>query len=196
MATQVGQVVWYVTGRFYGPAQGSPFDAGYFLYVAGISANLFNGAPSESTAYLTFSADPITVTPASNGNLSLSLDATGQFSVYLQTTPAGNFNEPSSFITTTKVATFQRVSLVVGEGQGTGYWGNAPHTLSNNVFSATLVSSTPFQLGGQTYDFAQLLPTGITQWGMGSSQPSNLLPTYPSITPFVGSAVAMGPAVT
>lgn len=37
--------------------------------------------------------------------------------------------------------------------------------LGMNVFSARLVSSRPFELGGRTYDLRRLMPHGVTQWG-------------------------------
>jgi hypothetical protein len=48
------------------------------------------------------------------------------------------------------------------------------------------------ELGGKLYDFAKLLPHGITQWGTAST---NLLPPvgeFTTVVPFVGSAIKAG----
>ena len=58
-----GEVAWYVTGRFYAAEDKKLFDAGYFLNVQGIDAELFCGKPGEGTAHLTFLADPFTAAP-------------------------------------------------------------------------------------------------------------------------------------
>ena len=63
---------------------------------------------------------------------------------------------------------------------------------SLNVFSARLVSSRPFELGGRRYDLRRLLPNGITQWGTAATTAVAQLPGYRSVIPFVGSAVAIG----
>lgn len=185
-----GEVAWYVTGRFYARPDGSLRDAGYFLHVEGIDAPLFAGAPGEGTAHLTFLAHPFTATPVRNGDLSLGLDAKGDFAVYLNRAPAGTFDDPESFGAGEEVARFRRVAVVTGATLGTGS-ADAP-LLALDVFSARLAASRPFELGGRTYDFARLMPHGITQWGTASTTPAATLPGYTSVIPFVGSAVAIG----
>lgn len=83
------ELAWYVTGRFYIADDGTLADFGYFLHLAGIGAGLFSGAPDASTAHFTFAARPFRADTVGNGGLSLALDAVGEFSVYLQRTPAG-----------------------------------------------------------------------------------------------------------
>ena len=79
-----GEVAWYVTGRFYAAANNGPLlDAGYFLQLQGIDAGLFSGDPGEGTAHLTFLANPFTAVNLSNGDITLGLDAVGDFAVYL-----------------------------------------------------------------------------------------------------------------
>lgn len=189
-----GEVAWYVTGRFYASEDGSTLlDAGYFLHLQGVEGGLFCGTPGEGTAHLTFLAEPFTATNVQNGDLTLGMDAIGDFAVYLNPLPAAGFHDPASFGAGVEVARFRRVAVVTGATVGTGS-ANQP-LFSLNVFSARLVSSQPFELGGRTYDFRRLVPNGITQWGTAATTgvSDGGAPGYKStVLPFVGSAVAIG----
>jgi hypothetical protein len=187
-----GEVAWYVTGRFYAAddEQRTLRDAGYFLHLQGIDAPLFSGAPGEATAHLTFLADPFTASTLRNGNLALGMDAVGDFSVYLNRQPAATFDDPASFGAGEEVARFRRVAVVTGATVGVGAQDRP--LLGLNVFSARLVHSRPFELGGRRYDLRRLMPNGITQWGTSAAAPAAELPGYTSIVPFVGSAIAIG----
>ena len=77
-----------------------------------------------------------------------------------------------------------------GATLGTGS-ANTP-LLALNVFSAQLVSSRPFELGGRRYDLRRLMPNGITQWGTAATTAVAPPPGYTSVLPFVGSAIAIG----
>ncbi|HST58894.1 MAG TPA: hypothetical protein VLK84_09405 [Longimicrobium sp.] len=187
-----GEVAWYVTGRFYAGAGGALLDAGYFLHLQGIEGELFSGAPGEGTARLTFLADPFTSTPVQNGDLTLGMDAIGEFAVYLNRQPAATFDDPASFGAGEEIARFRRVAVVTGATLGTGT-ANQP-LLGLNVFSAQLVSSRPFELDGQRYDLRRLMPSGITQWGTSAATPTGAVANYPTVLPFVGSAIAIGGA--
>jgi hypothetical protein len=185
-----GEVAWYVTGRFYKALDGSLLDAGYFLNLQGIGGRLFSGPPGEGTAHFTFLADPFTATPLANGSLSLGLDATGEFAVYLNRHPAASFDAPASFGAGEEIARFRRASVVTGATVG----GGAADTplFSLNVFSARLVSSRPFEFDGRRYDLRALMPNGVTQWGTSAATPAAQLPGFTSVLPFVGSAIAIG----
>lgn len=185
-----GEVAWYVTGRFYAAADKTLRDAGYFLHLQGIDGGLFAGTPGEGTAHLTFLAEPFTAAPLRNGDLSLGLDARGDFSVYLHPHPSATFDDPASFAAGEEVARFRRVAVVTGATLGAGS-ADTP-LLALNVFSARLVHSRPFRLAGRTYDLGRLMPHGITQWGTAAVTPAAALPGYTSIIPFVGSAIAIG----
>jgi hypothetical protein len=187
-----GEVAWYVTGRFYAANDGSMLDAGYFLHLQGLSGvELFAGFPGEATAYLTFLADPFTAKTVHNGDITLGLDAVGDFAVYLREEPGASFDRPESFGEGLEVARFRRVSVVTGATVGKGS-ANQP-LFALNVFTARLVSSRPFDLGGRRYDFGTMLPHGITQWGTAATAPITPPPTgKTSVLPFVGSAVAIG----
>ncbi|HSU16951.1 hypothetical protein [Longimicrobium sp.] len=181
-----GEVAWYVTGRFYAGEGGSAFDAGYFLHLQGIEGALFSGAPGEGTAYLTFLADPFTATKVANGDISLGLDAVGEFGVYLNRDPRATFDDPATFGAGEEIARFRRVSMVVGATVGAGE-ANRP-LFSSNVFSARLVRSREFELGGRRYDLRRLMPNGVTQWGTAATTATGSSPAIP----FVGSAIAIG----
>jgi hypothetical protein len=185
-----GEVAWYVTGRFYAAEDGSMRDGGYFLHLQGIDGGLFSGEAGEGTAHLTFLADPFTARPVANGNLALGLDAIGDFAVYLNRRPAATFDDPGSFGAGEEVARFRRVSVVTGTTLGVGTENRPIFAL--NVFSARLVSSKPFELGGRRYDLRRLMPHGITQWGTAATAQAGTLPGFTSILPFVGSAIAIG----
>lgn len=186
------ELAWYVTGRFYLDHKKTHnlADYGYFLHLAGIDpADLFDGAPGEGTARLTFAATPFSAGGITNGGLSLSLDPVGEFSLYLQHTPVGTFNDPLSFAQGERIATFRRTSLVVGTAVNNAE-GHA--LVASNVFSARLVESSPFTLGGKHYDLARMLPVGVTQFGTAEGVPISPTPTgYLKAMAFSGSAIAL-----
>lgn len=166
---RIGEVAWYVTGRFYVAEDHSIRDAGTFLHLQGVRAPL------------TFLSEPFQAMNIENGTLKLGIDTAGSFSVYLNAD--ASYDDPSSFARGECVATFRRVSIVVGTQVGSA--------VTLNTFSATLTGSREFEHDGVRYDFARLLPHGITQWGTAS--PVAIAPPPPGFTtvvPFVGSAVA------
>jgi hypothetical protein len=185
-----GEVAWYVTGRFYAAEGGALLDAGYFLHLRGIDAGLFTGPPGEATAVLTFLADPFTATPVTNGNLALGMDAVGEFAVYLNRHAGATFGDPASFGAGEEIARFRRVSVVTGVTVGSG--ADDRPLFSQNLFSARLVSSREFELGGRRHDLRRLMPHGITQWGTAAAKATGAVPGYPTVVPFVGSAIAIG----
>jgi hypothetical protein len=165
---RTGEVVWYVTGRFY--KTGSQlFDVGYFLHLQGVAGNL---------ALLTFAAEPFGSRSIDNGGLSIGIDERGTFSIYLRATAGASFDDPTSFAEGIRVATFSRVAMVPTTTVG---------TLLQNVFTAQLVSSEPFELDGVAYDFRELVGYGITQWGTADAATDAA-----NGVPFVGSAIRVG----
>jgi hypothetical protein len=188
---RAASVAWYVTGRFYTGVDRTTQDMGYFLHLAGISGELFDGDPSELTAWFTFRSTPFTSKPVSNGSLSLGLDTTGTFSVYLKSKPGASFDHPDTFSDGEPIATFRRVSVVMGT-TFTAPKRRHEDLLALNVFSATLVSSREFEFQGARYDFKDLVPHGITQWGDASPTPLHTPPDFEQVCAFVGSAIAIG----
>ncbi|MFL6199308.1 MAG: hypothetical protein ACJ76J_09040 [Thermoanaerobaculia bacterium] len=187
------RVAWYVTGRFYEDEQSRIQDLGYFLYLNGVSGSLFNGSTlGESSARLTFRSEPFTAKPVTNGNISIGLDAVGDFSVYLNLAGGASFDRPGSFSQGQRVAVFRRNSVVMGETLSSPILGGL--AIGMNVFSADLVESTPFELpdGKGRYDFRDHLPNGVTQWGIASENPLATFGPYQRIVAFTGSAIAAG----
>lgn len=187
-------VAWYVTGRFYEDQNNLLQDVGYFLYLGGVTGSLFDpamGDMGEGTARLTFRSEPFSSKPVTNGDVSIGLDAVGTFSLYL--TPGGaTFDNPDSFSQGQRIAVFRRVSVVMGETLSSPVPGGL--AIGMNVFSAELVESTPFELpdGDGPVDLRELLPNGITQWGLASENPLPTFGTYQRIVAFTGSAIAVG----
>ena len=181
---RTGEVVWYVTGRFFTDSNGNLFDIGYFLAIQGIEASLFSDPTmSEATAWFTFSAAPFSAASVDNGGLNIGVDATGSFSLYLLDAPGASFADTDTFSAGTCIATFSRVNVV----PTTKVAVDGSATLLSNVFTAKLVSSTPFAFGGVTYDFAELVGFGITQWGTAATEAASA----PGV-PFLGSAIRVG----
>lgn len=181
----VAEVVWYVMGRFY--AQGSSLeDVGYFLHVQGIHDGLFSEPKrSEATALLTFASAPFTAPEIDNGGLSIGIDLKGTFNLYVRETPGATFDDPKSFAAGRCVATLKRVAIV----PTTKVALSSTATLLSNVFTAKLVASEPFELGGVQYDFRNLVGAGITQWGTAATEPLTPPAPYSAVVPFVGSAI-------
>jgi hypothetical protein len=186
-----GRVAWYVTGRFYLDEQDKLQDLGYFLHLEGVRGALFNGGSvGEATARLTFRSAPFEAQTVTNGNISIGLDVRGDFSVYLNPAGGGDFGDPDSFSRGTRVAVFRRSSVVMGTTLSSPIPGG--FAVAMNVFSADLVESTPFTLDGAQYDFRDLLPQGITQWGTLNSNPLAAFFPFTRIAAFTGSAIAAG----
>jgi hypothetical protein len=176
---RAGQVVWYVSGRFYAPLDSSAaFDAGFFLHLP--------ICDSDQTDQFTFLAQPFTAQEQWNGDLKIGIDPVGEFSVFYQQSPVANYDDPMSFGAGEHIATFRRASIVAGV--------QVANLASTNVFSSLLIWSKPFIHEGREYDFRALLPHGVTQWGTASTNPIPNPPIgYAAVIPFVGSAIAVGP---
>ncbi len=187
-------VAWYVTGRFYEDQNGLLQDLGYFLHLSGVTGSLFSGPKGEGTARLTFRSEPFAAKTVTNGDISIGLDDVGTFNLYLN--PGGaTFDSPESFSQGQRIAVFRRTSVVMGETL------SAPSSpipgglaIGMNVFSAELVESAPFKLpdGNGPVDLRDLLPNGITQWGLASENPLPTFGTFQRIVAFTGSAIAVG----
>ena len=187
------EIAWYVTGRFYKACDGSLADNGYFLHLPFLDVPLFDGKRGEGTAHFTFAARPFTSQPVENGGLSLGIDPVGEFSLYLQRSPAGDFDDPHSFAKGERIATFRRASLVVGTTVSAPVGKQSEALIGTNVFSAHLIASTPFEFGGTRHDIAEHLGRGVTQFGTSAETP--ILPPpvgYDLVLPFTGSAIAIG----
>jgi len=179
------QIVWQHTGRVYlNQDTGKAVYAGYVVHLDGVSASLFNGSPSEETAYFTFSTDVLSLTPMpSNGDLTLYLVSAGSFNVYYNPSPNGSWSDPSTFSSGRLIATFKRDESLFPFFTTLGFHG----------VSETLGFSQEFTFNGQTYNFCRMVPNGITFASFFSSTPQSTgRADYPVAFAAAGTTVAVG----
>lgn len=193
------ELAWYVTGRFYrSSADDALADYGYFLHLSTVAGALFDGEADEGTAHFTFAARPFRARAVSNGALSLGLDPAGEFSVYLQRRPAGDFDRPESFAEGERIATFRRAGLTVGTTVAAAVGAGPAPIVADNVFTARLIDSRPFEFAGAQYDLARIVGRGVTQFGTMATIPVAVPAhgphpsAYALVLPFTGSAIALG----
>ncbi|TKR29524.1 hypothetical protein FCE95_15435 [Luteimonas gilva] len=200
-ALSSAELAWYATGRFYEAEDGSLADYGYFLHLPFAEASLFDGAiMGETTAHFTFAAKPFQAKAVVNGALKLGLDPVGEFSLYLQRRPAGDFGDPASFAQGECIATFRRASLAVGTTVAANLALNGASVslplVGANVFTAHLIASVPFEFGGRRYDLEESVGRGVTQFGTAAAAAIAPPPGYRTVLPFTGSAIALGSGAT
>ena len=178
------QVVWQHVGRVYlDPNTGKAVYAGYLVHVNGLPSSLFNGAPSEATAYFTFSTDVLSLTPLpNNGDVGLTLVSAGTFNVYYSAVPSGDWNNPSSFSSGQLIATFTREESLFPQMGAFSF-----HSLSE-----VLTSSSKFTFNGQKYNFKDIAPNGITFAQFLSSTPLSGVAGYPIAFAAAGTTMAVG----
>jgi hypothetical protein len=182
--TPTGRVVWQHVGRVYvNPTNGQFVYAGYLVHIDPIDSSLFSGAPSESTAYFTFSTGVAQLTPiASNGDVSLDLVSDGTFSVYYNATPGADWSNPASFSSGKLIATFHRKESLFPQIGPVSF-----HSLSE-----TLVSSSSFTFNGQSYNFDRIAPHGITFAQFFSTAPQTGVGDYSIAFAGAGTVFAVG----
>ena len=178
------QVVWQHVGRVYlNPNTGQAVWAGYVVHINGINSSLFSGAPSEATAYFTFTTDVLQLTPMpNNGDMALSLVSAGTFNVYYNSNPAGDWSNPASFSSGQLIATFTRKESLFPELAAVGF-----HSLSES-----LLSSHSFTFNGQTYNLKYMVPNGITFAQFFSTTPLSGSTNYPVAFAGTGTTMAVG----
>jgi hypothetical protein len=186
-------LAWYAVGRFWTvPGHDAlAFDAGYFLHLGPVRPLFARAsAPAPGAAHFTFCAAPFAVRKVEESPLGVSVDTAGDFSIYYQREPRGDFRDAASFATGTRVARFRRPFAVVGEAIALDQDGQSTRSVLLNQFSAELVEAHAFEHDGHTWNLGELLPNGVTQWGVGLTLPASA--TGPAAT-FSGSAIAVGP---
>ena len=168
--TPAGRTVWHHVGRvFLNPTTGKFVYVGYLVHIDPINGSLFNGSPSESTAYFTFSTDLAQLTPLPNNNdVALDLVSAGTFSVYYNATPAADWSNPASFSSGKLIATFHRKESLF-----------ADRAVAFHSLSETLMWSSDFEFDGQTYNFNRIAPNGITFAQFFSTAPQAGTADYP-----------------
>jgi hypothetical protein len=90
-------------------ADGTGEGAGYFTFIEGISGPFFANPlpPSEATAFFTFITAPFSTVRIPNGNVVALLHPPGNFYVYLNPTPIGNWNDFTTFAHGQLIATLE-----------------------------------------------------------------------------------------
>jgi hypothetical protein len=182
--TPTGRTVWHHVGRvFLNPTTGEFVYVGYLVHIDPINSSLFDGSPSESTAYFTFSTDLAQLTPLPNNNdVSLDLVSAGTFSVYYNATPAADWNDPASFSSGKLIATFHRKESLFVQ--------LAP--VSFHSLSETLAWSSNFEFGGHAYNFNRIAPNGITFAQFLSGAPQSRTGDYSLTFSGAGTVFAVG----
>ena len=182
--TPTGRIVWDHVGRvFLNPSTFQFVYVGYLVDIDPFDGSLFNGSPSESTAYFTFSTDLAQLTPLPNNNDAvLDLVSAGTFSVYYNSTPGADWTDPASFSRGKRIATFHRKESLY---QQVG-------SVSLHSVSETLMWSSNFEFGGQTYNFNRIAPNGITFAQFFSATPQGGTGDYSVTFSGAGSVFAVG----
>ncbi len=178
------QVVWQHVGRIYvNPDTGKALYVGYLVHLNGITTSLFNGSPSEATAYFTFSTDVLQLTPmTNNADVTLSLVSAGTFNVYYNNSPNADWSTPASFSSGQLIATFIRKESLFPEIGPIGF-----HSLSE-----TLLRSQNFTFGSQTLNFNRIAPYGVTFAQFFSTAPQTGVTGYPDAFAAAGTTMAVG----
>jgi hypothetical protein len=179
IAAPVGAAAWYQVGRTaVNPATGAGFAYGYYTQIAGLSGLLFNGAPSESTAFFTFRTSEFQLIPVkTNSDINMAIVTPDTFNVYMNTSPKRDWSNPDSFTSGVIVATFTRdqfLLLRVWESFGTEY--------------VTLNSSQDFIFNNATVNLGRLI-SAATLTSIYSNAPLPPLPGFSAVISFAGHAI-------
>lgn len=129
-------------GQVTNPSPASGLQFGYLSYLNGIDGPIFSGAPqNETTANFTFYADNVTTRVISNGPLRIINREQGNFAVYYDSTPNGNFANPDTFRDGQQVMTATLRHQVILDTLTATF---------TATFVLTVTSNDPFLLNGQT----------------------------------------------
>ena len=152
----------FVTGEF----------VGYVAFIEGVDGDadgdLFNGVPSENTAYFTFRLTrPIPgqiPLPVPDTNLAATLFVPGgQATFYFNDDPQGrDWNNPATFEQGVAIAVLDESALLNTRAEG------AFPFVAFNTFSAKVIDTTPIDFNGQRIDFKKLVPNGVTITNFGN----------------------------
>jgi hypothetical protein len=174
---------YFVARVYLNPVNGLGQAIGYFTAIAGIGASdtLFYGSPGQSTAFFTFRSDVFSLAPLpSNGAFTLDLVNAGEFNIYYNPSPTGDWSDPNTFsggkaFPGQPIATFARPESLVLNG-----------VIGKHVVTGYLKSSRPFTFNGHSSDFNEIAPAGLTL-----NETASTVPDVPGISDFpVGLALA------
>jgi hypothetical protein len=140
-STAVGDVQFEFVGQVVNPSATASIQFGYLTFINGLSGNeLFNAGPqTETTALFTFYNDTLTERVINNGSLRI-INRVGTTTIYLDTTPDGDFASPDSFRDGVPVQTSElRHQVIIDTITGS----------FTTTFVNTITSSDYFRLGSQ-----------------------------------------------
>ena len=174
----------FVTGEF----------VGYVAFIEGVdgdfNGDLFNGAPSEDTAYFTFRiTKPIPgqiPLPVPDIDAALTLFTPGaQATFYFNPDPQDrDWNNPATFEQGVPIAILDESALLNTRAQG------AFPFVSFNTFSSRVIETTPIDFNGQRIDLKKLVPNGVTITNFGNGL--RFLPDGSPGASGGGTAIAIG----
>lgn len=185
--TPTSAVACNFVGRFYlNPTSFQGEVVGYFTNIHGIfngmSPPLFNGPPSERTAFFTFRSGvfALNALPA-NGDLVLFLVSAGKFNIFFNPAPNCDWTNLDTFSNGQHIANFTRPEVLDLQFEST----------SQHMVTETLILSHIFTFKGYNYNFSELVPGGITLFEAISNTPLPALASYSIVLPFAGSGIAV-----
>lgn len=180
---QPGEVAFYFVGRaLLNPSTGQGLVVGFLTDIKGISGPLFSGTPSEASAFFTFRSDVFSLRPLNvDGDLASTIVSSGTFSVYLNSSPHGDWSNPDTFSSGQLIAKFARgETLLIQVG-----------SISQHVLTEKLLSSQEFTFGGRDYTLGSLVPGGVTLNEFISNNPLQGVSSFPVALAFGGNSIAI-----
>jgi hypothetical protein len=200
-ATQIpsAAVACYFTGRTYlsvapdGTGQGQLIE--YFTNFNGIPGPLFNGPPSESTAFFTLRTNIFSFTPIrTNGDIALEEFDAGTSDIYYNPNPPNrSWGNPDQFSSGQLVARFARQKSVVWRMMQTDTTNPPPfESISHHPVTGTLLHSENFTFQGKKYNFNKLAPGGITHNEFISNTGVPGITGFPIGLAYAGHCLAVG----
>jgi hypothetical protein len=174
---------------------------GYFTSMNGVgdSDTVFNGPPSETTAFFTFRALFSLKALPLNGDVQPYIVSAGTFDIYYNQSPNGDWSDPESFSAGQLIAHFMRPeSLFIRVLQSDLAVPGAFEAISVHDVTEILASSQSFTFRGHRYDLGDLVPGGITLYETisntlvpGVTDPDPKLGSLPYGLPLAGHGVAV-----
>jgi hypothetical protein len=188
-------VACYFVGRAFLNASGQGQVVGYFTDINGLGAadSLFNGSPSERTAFFTFRSNVFSLTPLPlNGDIGLDLVSAGTFDIYYNSNPNGDWSNPGTFSSGQLIAQFTRPESLFLQILQTDAANPPPfESISQHSLTETLVSSQSFTFNGDRYDFGTLLPGEVTLNELFSNTGVAGVTNFPIGLAFAGNCLAV-----
>lgn len=161
-------------------ADGTGQGAGYFTFIEGIPGPFFSGASSEATAFFTFRSEPFSTSIVPNGTVVALLHPTGQFTVYLNESPSGNWNDFNTFSQGQPIATFE---FGTTQDIRTG-------AVQIGFTSASIIAAEDFEFHGRQLNLQDLFPHGVTINFIVNPTPLNS--SFPLLVTLGFSSIAIG----